>query len=43
MMSHPLAGLTSREAIKRRLIAGLVGIAIGLAAAAILFQAGLWS
>ena len=43
MMSHPLAGFTSRAAIRRRLVAGLIGFALGLAAAMIFYQAGAWS
>lgn len=43
MYGHPLAGLTSRAAIRARIVAGLVGAVLGLGAAVVLFNAGAWS
>jgi hypothetical protein len=43
MYSHPLAGLTSWAAIRARLVTGLVYFALGLSAAALLFQLGAWA
>lgn len=43
MYGHPLAGLTSRAAIRARLFAGALYFALGLASAVVLFQAGLGS
>lgn len=43
MMSHPLAGLYSRAAIRARLGMCAVYFALGLAAAVVLFNAGAWA
>ena len=44
MYGHPLAGLTSRAAIRARLVAGAVGALLGAAAlAVILYRAGIWT
>lgn len=43
MYGHPLAGLTSSAAIRARLVAGAVGVLLGLAGAVVLFQLGVWA